>query len=122
MKIYIPKLFQKNAKKAGLSDEDCRIAVDKAERGLIDAHLGGGLIKQRIPRGNLSAARGSRAIVFYKSGKLAVFLHLFSKSAKANLTDVESAEFLEFARSLDRLTNMELQALGERRGWRKIEL
>lgn len=51
-----------------------------------------------------------------------MFLLLFSKSAKANLTDAESAEYLELARSLDRLTDMELQALGERRGWRKIEL
>jgi hypothetical protein len=51
-----------------------------------------------------------------------VFLHLFSKSAKANLTDSESAVYLEFARFLDRLTDIELQALGEQRGWRKIEL
>lgn len=122
MEIRFPKSFQRDAKKAGVSDEDCRIAVEKAERGLIDADLGGGLIKQRIARGNLGAARGSRAIVFYKRGKLAVFLHLFSKSAKANLTDSESAEYLEFARFLDRLTDVELRALGEQRGWRKIEL
>lgn len=64
MKIYIPKPLQKDTKKAGLSDECWRTAVAKAERGLIDADLGGGLIKQRIPRDNLSAARGSRAIVF----------------------------------------------------------
>ncbi|MBY6242764.1 type II toxin-antitoxin system RelE/ParE family toxin [Methylosinus sp. Sm6] len=122
MDIHIPKSFQREAKKAGISDEDCRAVIEKAERGLIDADLGGRLIKQRIPRGALSAARGSRAVVFYRRGKLAVFLHLFSKSAKANLTDSESAEYLELARFLDRLTDAELHALGEQRGWRKIEL
>ncbi|WP_400770279.1 type II toxin-antitoxin system RelE/ParE family toxin [Methylosinus sporium] len=122
MDIHIPKSLQREAKKAGISDEDCRTAIEKAERGLIDADLGGGLIKQRIPRGNLSPARGSRAIVFYRRGKLAVFLHLFSKSAKANLTDSELAEYLEFARILDRMTDVELQFLGEQRGWRKFEL
>ncbi|WP_036293511.1 type II toxin-antitoxin system RelE/ParE family toxin [Methylosinus sp. PW1] len=122
MEIRFPKSFQRDAKKAGVSDEDCRIAVEKAERGLVDGDLGRGLIKQRIARSNLGAARGSRAILFYKRGNLAVFLHLFSKSAKANLTDSELAEYLEFARILDRMTDVELQALGEQRGWRKIEL
>jgi hypothetical protein len=122
VEIHFPKPFQRDAKKAGVSDEDCRTAVDKAEHGLIDADLGGGLIKQRIARGNLGAARGSRAVLFYRRGKLAVFLHLFSKSAKANLTDAELAEYSELSRALGRLTDAELQALGERRGWRKIEL
>jgi hypothetical protein len=122
VEIHLPKSFQRDANKAGISEEDCRTAVEKAERGLIDADLGGGLIKQRIARGNLSAARGSRAIVFFRRGKLAVFLLLFAKNAKANLTDSESAELRELARALDRLTDAELQALGERRGWRKVEL
>ncbi|ATQ68101.1 MULTISPECIES: type II toxin-antitoxin system RelE/ParE family toxin [Methylosinus] len=122
MEIHVPKSLQRDGKKAGLTDEDYRTAIRKAERGLIDADLGGGLIKQRIPRDRLSGARGSRAIIFYKRGKLAIFLHLFAKSTKGNLTDSELAEFLEFGRNLDRLTDIELQALGERRGWRKIEL
>lgn len=121
MRAYIPKTFWREAEKEGISEEDCKTAIKKAESGLIDANLGGGLIKQRIPRNNLGAARGSRAIVFYKRGKVAVFLHLFPKSAKANLTKAESAEFLELARFLERLTDIELKALGERRGWRKIE-
>jgi hypothetical protein len=82
MKIHLHKAFQRKAKQAGVAEEDCIAAVEKAERGLIDADLGGGLIKQRIPKGNLSGARGSRAILFYKRGTLAVFLHLFSKARR----------------------------------------
>jgi hypothetical protein len=122
MELYLPKSLQREAKKLALSDEDYRIAIGKAERGLIDANLGGGLIKQRLPKGNVSGARGSRAIIFYKRGKLAVFLHLFAKSAKADLTNAEFAEYRELANIFDKLTNIELHSLGEQRGWRKIEL
>lgn len=121
MKAYIPKSFGRDAEKQGISEEDCRVAIRKAESGLIDADLGGGLIKQRIPRDNLGAARGSRAIVFYKREKVAVFLHLFPKSAKANLKTSELAMYLEMARWLERLTELELTALGRERGWREIE-
>lgn len=121
MKAYIPKSFGREAEKQRISEEDCKAAIRKAESGLIDADLGGGLIKQRIPRDNLGAARGSRAIVFYKREKVAVFLHLFPKSAKANLKTSELAMYLEMARWLERLTELELTALGQERGWREIE-
>ena len=70
---YLPKSFQRDAKRIGVTDEDCREAIRRAENGLIDATLGGGLIKQRIATGNRGAAKGARAVVFYKRGKLAVF-------------------------------------------------
>lgn len=45
MKAYLPKSFQRQAGNEGVSEEDCQEAIRKAERGLIDASLGGGLIK-----------------------------------------------------------------------------
>jgi hypothetical protein len=45
MKAYLPKLFQREADSNGVSDEDCREAIRRAESGLIDADLGQGLIK-----------------------------------------------------------------------------
>ena len=91
MKAHLPKSFQREAKSNGVSDDDCQEAIRRAERGLVDANLGKSLIKQRISRGNQGAARGSRAVVFYKRGKVAVFLHIFPKSKKANLTASELA-------------------------------
>jgi RelE toxin of RelE / RelB toxin-antitoxin system len=55
MKAYLPKSFQRQARNERVSDEDCREAIRKAERGLIDAILGGQLIKQRIPMGDRGA-------------------------------------------------------------------
>ncbi len=76
MHVYLTRAFHRDAERDGVTDEDCLEAMRKAERGLIDASIGGGLIKQRIATGNRGAAKGSRAVVFYKRGELAVFLHV----------------------------------------------
>jgi hypothetical protein len=122
MKIYLPRRFQREAKRDGVTDKDCQEAIQRAEKGLIDADLGGGLIKQRVATGNRGAAKGSRAVVFYRRGKLAVFLHIFAKSRKANLTTSESAEYLKLARILEGLTDAKLKELGAAKGWRELEL
>ena len=122
MKAYLPKSFQREADSNGVSDKDCREAIRKAERGLIDADLGQGLIKQRISRGNQGAARGSRAVVFYRRGKVAVFLHIFPKSKKANLTKSELAMYSRAGQEFAKLTDKELTALSAKRGWRELEI
>ena len=122
MRAYLPKSFQREAKSDGVSEEDCQEAIRRAERGLIDAELGGRLIKQRIPRGNQGAAKGARAVVFYKRGEIAVFVHIFSKSDKANLMKSELAEYLKVAKFLEALTEANLRDLGAARGWRELEI
>ena len=122
MRGYLPKSFQRDAKRVGVTDEDCREAIRRAESGLIDATLGGGLIKQRIATGNRGAAKGSRAVVFYRRGELAVFLHVFPKSGKANLTKSELAVYLRLARVLEELTEAKLKELVTTEGWRELKL
>lgn len=122
MNAYLPKSFQREADSNGVSDEDCREAIQKAESGLIDADLGQDLIKQRISRGNQGAARGSRAIVFYRRGKVAVFLHIFPKSKKANLTKSEMAMYSRAGQEFAKLTDKELTALSAKRGWRELKI
>jgi len=122
MKAYLPKSFIREAKSDGISDDDCIEAIRKAEKGLIDAVLAAGLIKQRIPRANQGAARGSRAVIFYKRGEVAVFLHIFPKSGKANLTKGELAEYIELAHGLAKLTDEQLLALSSKREWRELEI
>ncbi|MGO9772354.1 MAG: type II toxin-antitoxin system RelE/ParE family toxin [Roseiarcus sp.] len=122
MRAYLTRSFDRDAKRDGISDENCQEAIRKAERGLIDAELGGGLIKQRIPRGNQGAARGSRAIVFYRRAEVAVFLHIFPKSRKANLTKSELAEYLKAAQVLEKLSEKEFLASQATKGWRLLEI
>lgn len=122
MRAYLPKLFLREIKKRQISEKDCKAAIVKAEKGLIYAKLGGGLIKQNIPRNNLSGARGARGIIFYRKGSVAVFLHLFPKSVKANLTKSELDQYLKLAETLEKLTEAKLKELGEKKGWKELEL
>ena len=122
MIVYLSRVFQRDAKRDGVTDEGCREAVRRAESGLVDADLGGGLIKQRIATGNRGAAKGSRAVVFYRRGELAVFLHVFAKSRRANLTKSELNEYLKLARFLEGLAAAKLKELAGTEGWRELEL
>jgi hypothetical protein len=122
MHVFLTRAFHRDAEREGVTNDDCREAIRKAERGLIDAALGGGLIKQRIATGNRGAAKGSRAVVFYKRAEVAVFLHIFPKSRKANLTKSELAEYLKLARFLEALTDAKLKELVVKEGWRELEL
>jgi hypothetical protein len=53
--------FTRFARKARLDDLALCEAIRSAECGLIDANLGGGVIKQRIPRAGKGKSGGFRA-------------------------------------------------------------
>ena len=60
MRIFKNKFITKFAEKQGIDDTDLREAVNRAENGLIDADLGGGVIKQRIARKGQGKSGGYR--------------------------------------------------------------
>lgn len=64
-------------------------AVRNAGKGLVDADLGGGLIKQRVARPGEGRRGGYRTVIAYRRGERAVFLYGFAKSARANIDDDE---------------------------------
>lgn len=65
--------------------------------GLIDADLGGGVIKQRIARRGQGKSGGFRAMILYKRAATAVFVHGFAKNERANITQDELAALKELA-------------------------
>ena len=110
MRVFQNRSVARAARKEGLSDSACRKAIDSAERGLIDADLGGGLIKQRIAREGGGKSGGYRSIILYRRGDLAIMLHLFAKSDKPNLTATEQEKLALVAGELQKLS---LAQLGE---------
>jgi len=62
MKVYLIKTFRRFQRKERLSEAALMQAVDRAEEELIDADLGGGLIKQRIAREGKGRRGGYRTI------------------------------------------------------------
>jgi hypothetical protein len=85
MKVYKTRRFARFAKDEALTDAQLIAAINEAERGLVDADLGGGVIKQRIPRPGQGKSGGFRAVLAYRSRTRAVFLIGFAKSRQANV-------------------------------------
>jgi len=89
VQVFKTKDFARFARKEKIDDDALCGGVRRAGRGLIDADLGGGLIKQRVARKGQGRSGGFRTIIAYRSTKRAVFLHGFAKSAKDNISDDE---------------------------------
>lgn len=62
---------------------------------MIDADLGGGLIKQRVARKGHGRSGGYRMIVAYRAKDRAVFLYAFAKNERENIGSDELAELRE---------------------------
>ncbi len=97
MRVFKSKPFTRDAKKFGLKDADLLEAVAAAEQGLVDADLGGGVVKQRIAREGQGKSGGFRTIVLLKSGELAFFVFVFAKNERANIKKAELMAFKELA-------------------------
>ena len=69
-------------------------AVQEMENGLIDADLGGSLYKKRVARPGGGKSGGYRTLLSARIGSRYVFLHGFSKSDKANVTQDEKKALL----------------------------
>jgi hypothetical protein len=87
-----------------------RGAVARAEKGQIDADLGGEVIKQRIARPGQGRSRGYRTIILFRRGVKAFFVYGFSKSQRANINDDEQQQFKEAAKIVLSLTEKALAA------------
>ena len=85
MRLFKTKWFMRYARQERLEDHSLRDAIERAERGLVDADLGGGIIKQRVARTGQGRSGGYRLLIAYRSGKRAVFLYGFAKSEQDNI-------------------------------------
>ena len=77
-----------------------RDAVVRAERGQIDADLGGGVIKQRVARPGQGKSGGYRTIILFRQGERAFFVYGFPKSAQDNIDESDKRDFRVLAKAL----------------------
>ena len=85
MKVYKTRRFARFAKDEAIPNVQLAATVERAGRGLVDADLGGGVIKQRIPRQGGGKSGGFRTIIAYRSGDRSVFLLGFAKNQRDNI-------------------------------------
>ena len=97
MRVLKNKPFARFARKNEISDEGLCKTVEDANRGLIDADLGGGVIKQRVARKGAGKSGGFRAILVFKVRELAVFVHGFAKSEVESIRPYELSALKKLA-------------------------
>ena len=99
MQVYKTKWLARFAKNEGIADASLRTAIARAERGLVDADLGGGLIKQRVAKLGKGRSGGYRMLIAYRLRKRAVFMYGFAKNERANIGADELLTAREIAAS-----------------------
>ena len=95
-------------------------AIRNAEKGLIDADLGSGVIKQRVARPGAGKSGGYRTIILFKAQDRAVFVYGFAKNDRANLEPDELKEYRLAAGLVLGLTAAQIAALLEASKWIKL--
>lgn len=93
MRVFKNAWFERFARKQGIADEALLEAIARAKRGLIDADLGGGVIKQRVARPGQGKSGGFRTIILYRTAERAFFVYGFSKNNRDNIDDNEEVAF-----------------------------
>jgi hypothetical protein len=115
-RIYKNRWFAKFAIREGISDATLAAAIRLANRGQIDADLGGGLIKQRVARESGGKSGGYRTLIFFHSGRRAIFAFGYAKSDKANLSPAELKVYKKAAKIVLALTQAQIDVeVGESR-------
>ena len=113
MRVFKNAWFTRFARKERIPDQALWEAVDRAEQGLIDADLGGGVIKQRIARPGAGKSGGYRSLVLYRRGSKAFFVFGFPKNAQGNIREDEQEQFKRAAKLTLALTDAQIDALVE---------
>lgn len=100
MRVFKTKPFVRFATAEGLDDHALCEAVDRANKGLIDADLGGGVIKQRLAREGRGKSGGYRSIVLFRQSATAFFVYGFAKNERDNIKRDELAAFRKLAKTM----------------------
>ncbi len=96
-RVFKTRHFQRWMRKTELSDASLRKAVEEMIAGLIDADLGGGILKKRVGLAGRGKRSGARTLVASNRGSRWFFVFGFEKNERDNVSDEELAALQEFA-------------------------
>ncbi len=100
MQAFKIKAFAKWASGEGLRDDALASAVAEMEKGLIDAKLGGQVVKKRVALPGRGKRGGSRTLVAFRQGNKAFFVYGFAKNERANVSSKELRALKMLAKEL----------------------
>lgn len=106
--IYKTRHFNRWARKAALTDEALCEAVSEIRQGLVDADLGGGIIKKRIALPGHGKRGSTRTLLATNRGDRWIFIYGFEKNERANVSQNELEALKLLANDLLALTDSQL--------------
>jgi hypothetical protein len=89
--------FARWANSEGLTERALCVAGHEIEIGLVDARLGGFLLKKRVAKDHKGKSGGFRTIVAHRQGSRLIFLYGFAKRDLANIDNVEEKALRKLA-------------------------
>ncbi|WP_439258368.1 type II toxin-antitoxin system RelE/ParE family toxin [Lonepinella sp. BR2271] len=110
MRLFKTKAFAEFANKKGIDDSLLIDAVERAEKGLIDADLGGNVIKQRIAKQGQGRSSGYRSLIFYKIHQNCFFVSIFEKSDKENISREDLLDLKKLAKMYFNYSNATIES------------
>ena len=108
MRVFKTRFFSRWMRKTELTNSALCNAVAEMGQGLIDADLGGGVVKKRIGLAGRGKRGGARTLVATNRGNRWFFLYGFEKNDRANIMDDELEALKEIAEQLLARTGRQL--------------
>jgi hypothetical protein len=98
VRLFKTRTFAKFARQSGIRDASLVAAIENAMRGLVDADLGGHIVKQRVARPGQGKRGGFRMLIGLRLD-LAIFLFGFAKNERENIDDDQLKDLREITAS-----------------------
>ena len=99
-RVFKTRHFSRWMRKTELTDSALLNAVEEMVQGLIDADLGGGVVKKRIGLAGRGKRGGARTLVATNKGNRWFFVFGFEKNERANIADDELEALRDIAEQL----------------------
>lgn len=109
-RVFKTRPFNRWMRKSRLSDRRLCEAVAEMQRGLIDADLGGHVVKKRVALPGRGKSGSARTLVGTNYKDRWFFLYGFEKNERANIDDGELAALREIAKTLLALKDIHIAA------------
>ena len=112
-RVFKTRHFNRWMRKSELTDQALCQAVAEMVAGLIDADLGGDVVKKRVALPGRGKRAGARTLVATRKGSRWFFVFGFEKNEKANVTPTELEALQVLSAELLSLTGKHLDSAVE---------
>ncbi|HOE18447.1 MAG TPA: type II toxin-antitoxin system RelE/ParE family toxin [Syntrophorhabdaceae bacterium] len=119
--IFKTRHFARWARKAGLVDSLLKAAVLEIQCGLLEADLGGGIVKKRIALPGRGKRGSTRTLLVTNRDDRWFFVYGFEKNERANISEKELGSLRKLAKDLLGLTSVQIAAAIEKSFLMEVE-